>query len=1812
MKTKWYLLAVAALSLMMPHEAGANGACTAARFHDWNDMGCNQNYAGAGAVSSGKNNAGGNQSSCNGDCGMPRWWVSEPYINLFMSDTPLSYKTSSGQEMDFTMYYKQGYKLPDPDEVPNFYVAGSNLSGIHSQGDYYFQYARTFGMNNAAWANNWMKDIVFWDAQWEDSTYTQTLPPFTKNYEALVFNPQGNIDYFYSTNNNSQVSLKNPASQLQLKPLSALSYPTVNSPTADTNGVYWGGSQTNGFQITYPDGSRDIFGLCYYPIGLINNNLGKFYTGAHAFLTQKIDPQGRVTSLGYEYKAFTNFWDCAGRNNYYIPEYSGYRLKYVVDTDGRTNTFIYNNNATTNSYSWSHCCIEDTTSLVLSALPPRHLWQIAEIDDPYGRKNAFTYDNLNGALTSITDAAGLVSSFQYNNTKTTASYLLPDPANIHQSGGSWPTNIAGMSLGSGWITNLTTPYGNSGFSYYQVPDSTVIDGYQQRAIYVSEPTGANQLYYYLHKGVDAGGNPLFVTTATAPTVPGQTNFDDGNSGVTHPTLQYRNSIHWGRRQFADLATSVQSALPGSLSNALANLTISDFRKGRVCNWLWQSDSQSMSEFLSSERGPSPDVAGQIEGERTWYNYPGKTLPEVVGSSPQVSCIARLLPDSTSQYTTYNYYATTGFPSPPAGAGLVSDNESSYSQPGGSTGALTNWFNYATNNIDLVSVNNSAGQSVNYAYNSHHQITSVTNALNQVATLSWDGSTFNLTGVQLPSSKSYTLTYYSATNPPSSTSSLLHEISISPEGRTFTVNSYSAGLSSSITDDRGLTVNNTWDGLNRLTGAAFPDGTSVSNIYNRLDLVASEDRLNNWTYYAFDGLQHLVAVTNANNGVTSYSWCGCGSLNQIVDALNNYTTLNYDNQGNLTNVAFPDSSSLTWQYDLLGRMTNAFDGAGRAVGLAYNNQGLPTSITSANGTLRSTTYDALNRPISVTDANGITVTNQYDTINELLKRTWPDGISEGYGFSAAGLVAYTNRDQKVTLYGRDGAGRLTAVTNANSEITQFGYDSLDNVISLIDGLGHTTSWQYNQYGWLTNKVDGLGRTAFQYAYNANGWVTTRWTPEKGNTGYSYDNAGNLQSVTYPSSTISYAYDALNRLTNMVDAVGTTAFGYTPAGRLQSENGPWTSDTVSYAYVQGLRTNLTLSQTSSNWSQSYGFDSGWRMTNTVSPAGAFVYGYNFQPASSLVTGIRLPNWASITNSFDSLGRLTQTSLNNYWGHPLDSYTYMPDARGLRTNIVRNLGLTSSTVSAGFDNIGQLTSWNASDAGGALRQNEQLGFGYDAAHNLHSRNNGGLAQTFNVDAANELTSVSRTGTFTVSGATPAPATNVTVNGQLAQTYGDFTFASTNNSLTSGANTFTIIAQNAYGVAVTNNLTLNLPSSVSLNSDGNGSLTNDGTLLFAYNTENQLTNMTLAGVWKSDFVYDGLNRRRIERDYIWQGGSWASTNETRFIYDGYLLLQERDTNNNALATYTRGLDLSGSLQGAGGIGGLLARTDTNGSTFYHADGVGNITALMDGSENIVARYLYNPFGKLLGEWGSMANVNSMQFSSMPVHRLSGMPHLPFRDLDTTVSQFLTADPMGEAGGTPLHGFARNNPLSYIDPTGKAPQLVSITYNLGSGQSSAQYQPSQFGQGYGIGLHNPPSSPLDMLNAYNDWQDKQNQIAAQKTADFFGHGNDPQAVEDIFNQLSMIGMMGFPESEFGEMSKLGKTGKFCQKKPGKLGQFKGVDALRRENDMVGDAVKAVGEGLSKDEKKDLQRELHDLLHDDPKDNYNDILNEAKLLRENY
>ncbi len=340
----------------------------------------------------------------------------------------------------------------------------------------------------------------------------------------------------------------------------------------------------------------------------------------------------------------------------------------------------------------------------------------------------------------------------------------------------------------------------------------------------------------------------------------------------------------------------------------------------------------------------------------------------------------------------------------------------------------------------------------------------------------------------------------------------------------------------------------------------------------------------------------------------------------------------------------------------------------------------------------------------------------------------------------------------------------------------------------------------------------------------------------------------------------------------------------------------------------------------------------------------------------------------------------------------------------------------------------------------------------------------ETFAAESRNELTNLTRNTSMIVSGATTAPATNVTINGVAGQTYSDFTFAGATTTLTNGSNTFTVIAQDIHGTNATNALTVSLSNSVSFQYDGNGNLTSDGTRTFIYDFENQLTNVFVSNAWRVDFVYDGLRRRRITRDYSWSGSTWTPTNQILYVYDGNVVLQERQSNSTVqvTVTYTRGRDMAGHFQGAGGIGGLLARTDSNGSTFYHADDNGNVTALTDANENVVARYLYDPFGRVLGQWGPLASVNTMQFSSMPHDGPSGLTVYRYRCYDPTFQRWLNRDPIGERGGLNLYAFVGNSPLNVVDAFGWA----------GCTNSSPKSWLGKVAHAFGAFLYGTPGAP--------------------------------------------------------------------------------------------------------------------------------------------
>lgn len=169
----------------------------------------------------------------------------------------------------------------------------------------------------------------------------------------------------------------------------------------------------------------------------------------------------------------------------------------------------------------------------------------------------------------------------------------------------------------------------------------------------------------------------------------------------------------------------------------------------------------------------------------------------------------------------------------------------------------------------------------------------------------------------------------------------------------------------------------------------------------------------------------------------------------------------------------------------------------------------------------------------------------------------------------------------------------------------------------------------------------------------------------------------------------------------------------------------------------------------------------------------------------------------------------------------------------------------------------------------------------------------------------------------------------------------------------------------------------------------------------------------------------------------AWTLAQETRYIYDGRLVVQERDGNNNPTVTYTRGLDLSGSRTGAGGIGGLLARTehDLFGGTshaYYHSDLGGNVARMINQNGHEVAKYIYDSFGNTIAAAGPLAEANKHRFSSKELHSASGLSYYDYRYYDPSLQRWLTEDPIGEFGGWNLHQAFFNAPTSLVDRNGR------------------------------------------------------------------------------------------------------------------------------------------------------------------------------------
>jgi RHS repeat-associated protein len=234
------------------------------------------------------------------------------------------------------------------------------------------------------------------------------------------------------------------------------------------------------------------------------------------------------------------------------------------------------------------------------------------------------------------------------------------------------------------------------------------------------------------------------------------------------------------------------------------------------------------------------------------------------------------------------------------------------------------------------------------------------------------------------------------------------------------------------------------------------------------------------------------------------------------------------------------------------------------------------------------------------------------------------------------------------------------------------------------------------------------------------------------------------------------------------------------------------------------------------------------------------------------------------------------------------------------------------------------------------------------------------------------------------------------------------------------------------------------------------DGRYTYTWDAENRLISIVptspVINDRKLEFAYDYMGRRVQTKRWVYPPSLQPSLEyQWRFVYDGWNVvevLDGRDGQNNALLwQHTWGLDLSETLGGAGGIGGLLtyysqtqSSNHASGTYWYFYDGNGNVVQGLDAGNPdalaLKARYEYDPYGNLtFVDWYyPFGNTNPFRFSTKwheSSLQNSDLYYYGYRYYSPRLGRWLSRDPIEEDAGLSLYQYVASNPLGYVDPFG-------------------------------------------------------------------------------------------------------------------------------------------------------------------------------------
>ena len=829
-----------------------------------------------------------------------------------------------------------------------------------------------------------------------------------------------------------------------------------------------------------------------------------------------------------------------------------------------------------------------------------------------------------------------------------------------------------------------------------------------------------------------------------------------------------------------------------------------------------------------------------------------------------------------------------------------------------------------------------------------------------------------------------------------------------------------------TDPLGHTTRYLYDNVSDLTGMVRP---------NQHTLNMSEEKMET---YKNDAFHRRISRTDCTGAVLEYHYDAnnrrifekrriSGTVEQIFrylyDAGGRLIELNrtadkegcgrqsvsvryeYDKNGNNTKTILPTGAQILREYDaadrlVLERHVDKTCGIDNTTQFSYDKAGNLISIIDNQGRSTQITYDLMNREIKRTERDGSVTRQFYDSDGQLIKVIRPKEY------------ARAGENGKGVQYTYDAQGRVLTVIRADGIIQESNtYDIEGNLIHTQDATGNGIDMEYDLGGRRT-KIATKGKASQRYLYDVFGNITGITDGEGNHTKYILDKWGRIVEIRQSDGNSEYySYDFAGNITCAIDAAGnTTTYEYSGINQLTVMTDP-TGEQEHYHYDEQDRLCRKIDRNGTKTTYAYNIYGNLTERRARKTDGTELSEcYEYTPEGFLKSAIS--QGMHYSYAYDTMGRLTEKKAS---GRRLLSFQY-----DLNGNLTHQTDVTGKRTEYRYDladNIREV--W---DNGKKIAEYE-----YNADNTIKYLKNGSLYTEYAYDADRNLI-----GLKTLLGTDTIVDNRYTYNGNGDRLEKYQKCGTTKYSY----DKMRRLAKVEYP---------NATEELFYDKAGNRTkrLYNGTEELYQYDKRNRLTAYTKGGMTsqykydnagnllkddKAQYTYDAFNRNtKVE---TFNGNIQINR------YDAEGLRHEMEENGKLVTFIYRGDEVIAEESQEDRIryirtSVLLASDAESARTYYHyaSDEMSSVTHVVDSeNEEILNHYEYDAWGNLTVCEEKVQN--RFKFNSQQYDPISQQYYLRARYYNPVIGRFTQEDSYN-VDGLNLYAYCRNNPVSYVDPSG-------------------------------------------------------------------------------------------------------------------------------------------------------------------------------------